>query len=85
MAMLAGKSREAQLRNLLTCAGGAIGRTPTIREIRSWTPRQRALAERWATSAYLRSVGFDLLHPATPPPKFLTERHTRLFLVREAA
>jgi hypothetical protein len=69
--MLAGKSRNSQLRNLLACASSTIGRTPTLRRIRSWTPRQRALAERWATGAYLRSIGFDQIHPPAPPPRFL--------------
>lgn len=73
MAMLAGKSRDSQLRNLLTCATSMV-RVPTIREIRSWTPRQRRAAERWGSAAYLRSIGFDLLHPLEAPPRFL-RRH----------
>lgn len=66
--MLAGRTPEAQLRNLLSCA---VDRAPTLKKIRSWSDRQRKAAERWASSAYLRSVGFDLLHPPAPLPRFL--------------
>ncbi len=70
--MTAGRNRESQLRNLLSCTN--IARTPTLRRIRSWTPEQRQEAKRWATAFYLRSIGFDIIHPPEPMPDFLDDR-----------
>ena len=60
-------AEDEVLRDLLSLV---LGRVPTLEVIQTWTPEQKAAAEKWAALEHLIASDNDDLEPV-PMPEFL--------------